>query len=446
MPGRTALAIFEIDANNQLEGANEKQAFQMTVIVGPPAGVEKGPMMETNNDFQAFQMTVIVGPPAGVEKAPMMASDGITASNEPNAKEFDFEGIIKDLGDDTFTAKPVKTAISVLASKINLIREVLERMHPGSINVAAEEEVEHRRIEQLERHRDERNDRHIRVVEMCATFSNVLFSLVWFTIFVFLDWQHFSFTYGASVLGGLVGTLVLGTYAHENARYARETRQYKRAALFGLFDVAFVVGVPLAVSAGFIKIKSLYGSSGIVEGFSLLDALSTVHVIPCAIVIFVVVVSFSSIALSSKNKIASKFWTMDRLTKNTVEYERIQAFWMIIHTVGNIPTLAAIPEALAIALTLAALIVVERIAAFALHGIEEHRRNKLIPLICFNSMAAAAFCVLFALNAFGGPLVLALAPPPAPLPSLRSLLSLAVCQDPSDHAEWNFVMRNPRPF
>ncbi|VDM27450.1 unnamed protein product [Toxocara canis] len=82
---------------------------------------------------------------------------------------------------------------------------------------------------------------------------------------------------------------------------------------------------------------------------------------------------------------------------------------MIIHTVGNIPTLAAIPEALAIALTLAALIVVERIAAFALHGIEEHRRNKLIPLICFNSMAAAAFCVLFALNAFGGPLVLALA-------------------------------------
>ncbi|VDM51184.1 unnamed protein product [Toxocara canis] len=127
MPGRTALAIFEIDANSQLEGANEKQAFQMTVIVGPPAGVEKAPMMG---------------------KIGMFSSDAITASNEPNAKEFDFEGIIKDLGDDTFTAKPVKTAISVLASKINLIREVLERMHPGSINVATEEEVEHRRIEQ----------------------------------------------------------------------------------------------------------------------------------------------------------------------------------------------------------------------------------------------------------------------------------------------------------
>lgn len=53
---------------------------------------------------------------------------------EQHQREFNFEDMIRELGDDSFTAKPVKTAISVLASKINIIREVLERMHPGSIS------------------------------------------------------------------------------------------------------------------------------------------------------------------------------------------------------------------------------------------------------------------------------------------------------------------------
>uniref|UniRef100_A0A9J2PBC7 G-protein coupled receptors family 1 profile domain-containing protein n=1 Tax=Ascaris lumbricoides TaxID=6252 RepID=A0A9J2PBC7_ASCLU len=356
-------------------------------------------------------MTVIVGPPVGVEKTPMMASEVKDAAviGEQHQREFNFEDMIRELGDDSFTAKPVKTAISVLASKINIIREVLERMHPGSISLATEEQAEQRRIAQqilyynclfinIENH-----------LQMCASFSNVFFTLIWFTIFVFLDWHHFSFTYGISILGGLIGTLLLGTYAHENACYARETRQYKRAVLFGLFDIAFVVAIPLAASAGIIKIKALYSTGQVLQGFSLLDALATVRFIPFFILIFVVSASFSAIALNSKNKTEQKFWTLDRLTKNTIEYERVQAFWMIIHTVGNIPVIAVIPEALSIALMLVALIAVERIAAFALRGIEQHRPSKLVPLICFNSIATIALGVLFALNPFGGPLAIELA-------------------------------------
>uniref|UniRef100_A0A915ASY4 Uncharacterized protein n=1 Tax=Parascaris univalens TaxID=6257 RepID=A0A915ASY4_PARUN len=359
-------------------------------------------------DRTALQMTVIVGPPVGVEKTPIMASEvkDATVSGEQHRREFNFEDMMRELGDDSFTSKPVKTAISVLASKINIIREVLERMHPGSVSLATEEVAEQRRVAQLEKYRDERNDRHIRVVEMCASFSNVLFTLIWFTIFVFLDWHHFSFTYAISILGGLIGTLLLGTYAHENACYARETRRYKRAVLFGLFDIAFVVAIPLAASAGVIKIKTLYSTGQVLQGFSLLDALATVRFIPFFILIFVVSASLSAIGLNSKNKIEERFWTLDRLTKNTIEYERVQAFWMIIHTVGNIPVIAVIPEALSIALMLVSLIAVERIAAFALRGIEQHHPSKLIPLICFNSIATIALGVLFTLNPFGGPLAI----------------------------------------
>ncbi|VDK49911.1 unnamed protein product [Anisakis simplex] len=368
-------------------------------------------------------MTVLVEPSVEVEKG-----DGTTivikqlkqAKNDVDDKGLDSEELLKNgviINDDSFAStntKPIKIAISILTSKITLLRELLERIH--SVNNQAKP-AEHRCIDPVEKYRDERSDQHIRVVEMCAVFSNVLFSMVWFTLFVFTDWMNLSLNYGVSILVMsiyalpvvLLGTLLLGTYAHENAHYARETRQYKRAILFGLFDIGFVCTLPIAVSTGFVKIKSLFGRSDILEGFSLLDALSTVRVIPIMILIVVVLASFSSIALSSPNKIKRRFWTLDRITKNTVEYERIQAFWMIVHMVGNIPTLAMIPEALTITLMLVALIAVERIVTFALSGIEERKRNKLIPLMCFNFLAAISFAVLFFLNPFAGPFALEIA-------------------------------------
>lgn len=337
-------------------------------------------------------MTIPVAPVTEAQKntetTTENGNEGTTKKNE--FKGFDFDEIIWDVGNKSFHSKSVTEAISLLAFKINILKKGIQNFHPNAFKDEEEQASEEARKTLLEKFEDARNDKQASRIQIASSISAFIFVLIWFTMFVFMEWDLILFRKNYSnfnqtfiTLVTMFGMLAFGAYAYENASYAVETREYRRSCIFGIFNLIFLMAYPYLIISGLIPINDFYGDQ------SMFNLLRIHPIFPSIIMFSLAIFSFLSFDMKSANLKEQKFWTIDRFFKMTVNFQRVQIIWIIMQILSNIePWRMPVFDTICLVILIVMLCIVGRILWKAKKGIELGQRVNFVPLICFNAVSA----------------------------------------------------------